>query len=123
MYELKEELQRIFNTCTHDIVIKYHNHYPRLSEVDGNYYCPMCRKSIGTHSLKYFMDSAFSNSRIIELNIDLDANSEVLFRIRNEVMDNYDLFYNSSATNEELASRLEDRLRDVKHGYFPLKKI
>ena len=107
--------------CPHELVFKYNNNHPRINEIDGNYYCPMCRKSIGTHSMDFFYASDFKDSRIIKLdNISLEGNSTNLSLLRQEVFDNYEFYYDSSCTDDELASRMENALRGTKETYYVL---
>lgn len=117
----EDEILFDMTTCPHELVFKYNNSHSRINEIDGNYYCPMCRKSIGTHSIDYFYRSDFKDSRIIKLdNIHLEGNSTTLSKLRKEVLDNYEFYYDSSCTNEELASRMESALRGVKETYYIL---
>ncbi len=107
--------------CPHELVFKYNNNHSRINEIDGNYYCPMCRKSIGTHSMDFFYTSDFKDSRIIKLdNISLEGNSTNLSLLRQEVFDNYEFYYGSSCTDDELASRMENALRGTKETYYVL---
>ena len=107
--------------CPHELVFKYNNSHNVINEIDGNYYCPMCRKSIGTHSVNFFYTSAFKDSRIIKLdNITLEGNSTTLSKLRHEVFDNYEFYYDSSCTDDELASRMESALRGTKEAYYVL---
>ena len=109
------------NKCPHELVFKYNNHRPKINEIDGNYFCPMCKKSIGTHSAEYFYESSFRNSRIIKLdNIFLEGNSNTLSKVRNEVLNNFEFYYDSSCTDEELADRMESTLSGIKETYYIL---
>ncbi len=113
-----EEYQIDINTCPHELVFKYHTSHSKINSVDANYYCPMCKKSIGTNSADFFNKSSFKDSRIIELHSQIDANYGNLSKIRQEVLDNYDFYYDSSCTNEELAERMESTLKGVKEAYY-----
>ena len=122
MDRLNSRCLEIMELCPHEIVIKYSDNHPRKLIVGGNYYCPICGKSIGTNNSEYFSKSAFKNSRVIDLkNISLMGNSETLHNIKKEVIGNMDLYYNSNATDEELANRLEEALKDNIYDYHKMK--
>lgn len=119
--KIKIEIERVIDLCPHEIVIKYSDNHSRKLIVGGNYYCPICGKSIGTNNNEFFSKTAFKNSRVIDLNnISLMGNSETLHNIKKAVIGNIDLYYNSNATDEELASRLEETLKSNIYDYHKM---
>ena len=116
--------EKIKKTCDHEIVFKYLDKYPRKMEVDGNYFCPACGKTLRCFCKELMSETSFANSRIIPLtNLSLFGTKEVYQTIRNEVYNNMDLYYNPNISIEELSLRMENLLKDYQFVYESSDKV
>lgn len=123
--ELQSEIERkenetymVIDSCPHEIVFKYRDDHPRIMTLDGQYYCPACQKVIMCYEYSKFEDSAFKNSRVIPLtNLSLLGTKEVCDVMREEVINNMELYYDSNISTEELSSRMEELLKDKQSIY------
>lgn len=126
--ELKERLKRInrdylelVSDCSHEIAFKFHDNRPRMMIIDGNYYCPACGKIEEYIFKNQYLSGSFKNSKIIDLkNIYLIKDEETLKKIREEVINNRDFYYNSKDINE-LRIQMEDALRPYQQVYKKTK--
>jgi len=108
----------LMDSCPHEIVFKYKDNYPRKMLSDGNYFCPSCGKTIKCFSQDQLKQTVFEKSRVIPLtNLSLFGTPEVYHEIRNEVYDNYELYYDSKSNIKELSLRMEEILKDKQNIY------
>lgn len=128
---LKDELEKssrkknlIKNQCSHEIVFKYTDNYPKKMMIDGNYICPACRKNIKCFEKGQIQTTAFKNSRIIPLtNLSLIGNIETISTIINEVYNNIDIYYDYSIPTEKLSNLMETVLEDKQSKYEKSKTL
>ena len=127
LVQLNQKRNAIMNSCSHEIVFKYRDNYPRKMVSDGKYYCPACNKTIQLFHRDQINHTDFKHSRVIPLtNLSLTGSPQVYNAIRNEVMNNMDLYYDYVMPDDILSSSMEEALKDVQNGYqspqFVLKK-
>jgi len=127
--ELKNKLKKIneiysniVTNCPHELVIKYNDNQPRKMVIDGHYFCPACGKNIECIAKYQYLSTEFKDSRIIDLNsLSLVGTTEVLKKIREEVINNRDFYYKCK-DSIEIKNRMEDSLFDYQHDYKKDKK-
>ncbi len=123
--ELQKKLEQInlnclelMKICQHEIVFKYNDNYPRKVYADGSYFCPARGKTIKCFCKSQLEETVFDNSRIIPLtNLSLFGTSDVYYTIRNEVYNNYDLYYNHDIPVSELSKKMEEILEEKQNKY------
>jgi hypothetical protein len=123
--ELQDEIEikenqtcMVMDSCPHEIVFKYRDDHPRIHSLDGQYYCPACQKVIMCYEYAKFEDSTFKNSRVIPLtNLSLLGTKEVCDVMREDVINNMELYYDSNVSTEELSYRMEELLKDKQSIY------
>lgn len=110
--------------CTHNIIFKYKDNYPREEKPDINHYCPACRLVITCKDPKQIAQTKFRASRVIPLlNLSLRNGRNVHDAIRNEVYDNLDFYYNPEVPVEELSKKMEDAVADQHFDYLNPNKV
>ena len=116
--QLNTKCLELMDLCSHEIVFKYNDNHPRLMTIDGNYFCPACGKTVKCIYKEQLMSSPFNNSRIIPLtNLSLLGTKEVYSRIRHEVYNNIDIYYNSEIDSIELSNKMEEKLANLEIKY------
>lgn len=104
--------------CSHDLVFKYKDNYPRMMCIDGYYFCPACEKIIKSFNKDKMKETQFKNSKIIPLtNLSLFGSKEVHNEIKNEVFNNYDYYYDDKKSIEEISSKMESVLEGKQIKY------
>ena len=112
----------IVSNCPHELVFKFNDNHPRKMVIDGNYYCPACGKIIECIAKYQYSETEFRNSKIIDLyNLSLVANAKTLTKIREEVINNKDFYYNCRDL-VEVKNRMEDKLYDYQSSYKKERK-
>ena len=127
---LKEKLQKInidcnklMEECPHELVFKYNDNHPRKMIIDGNYYCPICSKNIELIFKNQYLDTCFKDSKIVYLDgLSLVGDTKTLLKIKQEVLNNIDFYYNSKDINE-IRNKMEDALKDCQYNYRVKRKI
>ncbi len=115
---------RVMDLCSHDIVFKYKDNYPKKAVFDGSYYCPACGKTLKCIDKKQLWGSEFSESRIIPLtNLSLFGSKKVHRAIREEVSSNMDYYYDYVIPEEELSTKMEKVLKDKEIRYESPKVV
>jgi hypothetical protein len=103
----------VMNACSHEIVFKYTDNYPRRIKTDGTYFCPACGKSIKCFHKDELRNTVFNDSRIIPLtNLSLFGSVDLYQKIREEVYANLDLYYDYVIPTDVLSSKMESVLID-----------
>lgn len=120
-----EKCYEVMEICPHELVFKYNDNIPRLMIIDGNYYCPACGKNMRFYKKGDIEQTDFRNARVIKLTrISLVGTSNLLHKIRNEVYQNMDIYYNSELDESELAERMLEVVKDEEQVYEePVVKI
>ena len=127
---LKDKLQkinidcyRLMEECSHELVFRYNDNHPRKMIIDGNYYCPICGKNVELIFKNQYLDTCFKKSKIIYLdNLSLIGDSKTLLKIKEEVLNNIDFYYNSKDINE-IRNKMEDSLKDFQYDSHLKRKI
>ena len=115
---LDKKYQELINNCSHDIVFKYTDDYPRKMKFDGTYLCPACGKTIKCINKDQLKKTSFKDSRVVPLiNLSLICSKEIYKTIREEVQDNMDLYYDYIIPTEELSSKMENKLIEKENNY------
>lgn len=121
---LIDEYSEIRKICTHDIVFKYKDNYPRQDEIDGNYFCPACKLVIECAKKGQIEQTKFGRARIIPLlNLSLRNGSNVHNAIRQEVYSNLDYYYNPNSEIEEMSEKMEGVLLEHHFDYLNPNKV
>ena len=112
---LNEQLDKLSNECSHDIVFKYIDNEPRKMSIDGIYYCPACGKKEELIFKNQYLSSCFKNSKIISLtDLSLVGDKDTLMKIRDEVLDNLDYYYKNNNLYD-LRNTMEGKLKDYQY--------
>ncbi len=115
---INSKLLRLTCECQHEIIFKYRDNHPRKLMVDGNYYCPACGRTIMCIRKEQLRDTCFSESRIIPLtNLSLFGTKDTLSTIKEEVLGNFDFYYDKNKSKEELSSKMESILKEKENRY------
>lgn len=121
---LNKEYLELTELCPHEIVFKYMDNHPRKMMIDGTYFCPACGKIITCTNKDQINESPFKDSRVIPLiNLSLLGTPGVHYMIRNEVYDNFDVYYDPNVSTLDLANKMEDVLKDYQYEYQSNDKV
>lgn len=114
----------LMKICNHDIVFKFRDNHPRKMLIEGRYFCPACGKSEKTSYYTNIKDTSFCNSRVIPLdNISLLGTPDDLQKIRIEVYNNFDFYYNKEIDTSALSKKMESEMKDNEYDYNKEKKL
>lgn len=106
--DLKSIRYHLERNCEHEIAVKYTDGLPRLQLVQYCY-CPACRKKVRILNGNL---GEFVYSSMIDLTmIDLLDDDELLDHIRNEVVDNYDFYYDKDISLQEKKSKMLETMQ------------
>ncbi len=122
--KIKKEIEKINieyrglkDSCKHKIVFRLKDNHPRKVNIDGTYFCPACGQNIEFFFKNEYKYSCFKDSKVVLLdNLSLICDRNTLLKIKNEVLNNYDFYYNCKEINE-LRVRMEDVLKDSQNVY------
>ena len=131
MFETRKKLEELIDLysdtrkkCTHDIIFKFKDNYPRKQPIDGCYYCPSCRLVIECAAKGQIEQTKFKNARMIPLLIlSLRNGSNVHNAIRQEVYSNLDYYYNPNSEIEEMSEKMEGVLLEHHFDYLNPNKV
>lgn len=119
---VNSDYSNIVTNCPHELVFKFNDNQPKKMVIDGHYYCPACGKTIECIAKYQYLDSVFKKSRIIDLyGLSLVGTTEVLKKMREEVINNRDFYYKCK-DDVEIKNKMEDVLYDYQHDYKKDKK-
>ena len=111
--EVKAEEQELMNECSHDIVFQFHDNAPRKMLLEGTFYCPVCGFIQQISTKEEFKKSNIQDSRIIPLtNLSLVGNPETLEKIREEVWNKIEYYYNPNISIQELSNTMMNQLQE-----------
>jgi competence CoiA-like predicted nuclease len=86
--------------------------------IDGKYFCPACGKNVTIVNSTTIKETSFSNSRVIPLDkIFLLGTKDDLKKIRMEVYNNFDFYYNEEKDTSELSKKMESVMKDKAYDY------
>lgn len=115
---IKLKREALKELCTHDIVVKYHDDFPRKISYSSTCYCPACGKLIKCCYQGQEKETDFKKSRVIDLkNISLIGADDVHMAIKQEIISKLDLYYDECVPIETLASMMEMSLLDIQTKY------
>ncbi len=110
--KIEAQSSNLKESCDHAVVIKYMDNHPRLAQVDGNYFCPACKKMIRVLDKEKFKETAFANSKVVDTtSLSLIGSRETLDAFANEVLDNIDLYYHPLIDAEELTNFMIESIK------------
>ena len=109
--KLKDKLEHI---CEHEVLVKWLVGLNKASTLVAEYYCPACGMK---KNMCYSRENEiFFKSQIIYLtNINLIDDLETLHQIREEIINNYDFYYDENISEKEKAFKLYDKIKDYEY--------
>ena len=114
---------KTLTNCTHELVFKFNDNQNRKMVIDGNYYCPACDKLIECIFKNQYLYTEFKDSKIIDLSrLSLVSDTKTLTKIKSEVLNNKDFYYNCKNVNE-IRTIMEDKLYDLQYDYSKNGKV
>ena len=116
--KLDKHARELQSQCNHDIVLKIPDHKPHKIGEMYTFCCPACYRRERIHALNRFEQSPFRSSKIIDLS-NLRMLDVYTFQIMMGIIhQNYEYYYHSDATSNELALALNKSLLE----YFKQKQ-
>ena len=108
LLKLKEQEKKLHKNCNHNIVILFDDHIPRKIGKMFECMCPICSKKEEISILNRIENTAFRNSKIIDLT-EYDIDIVKTFKIiQNEIHDRYDFYYNSTMNENRIKKSIID---------------
>ena len=121
---LKEERIRLQDKCPHTIIIEASNHKPRKLGPIHTCFCPICERIERIHITHEIDETDFVDSKIINLTrINYEDYKHFFTNVKNEMLQNYDYYYNEEINSEELAQSIIKRISPVKKYHFNKKLL
>ncbi len=121
--EINLGFAKMIEACSHEIVFKFNDNSPRMMLID-KYFCPACGKALQISGENNIENSPFKESRVIPLNnLSLLGTNEDYQTIRNEVLSNFDMYYDPNANIEELSKRIEELLTETQYNFLSEKRL
>ena len=114
--KIKEEKISLQNECPHILVIKISDKRPHKIGLINTYICPICEKKSNTYYLHDIDKTPFNKSKIINLtslNYEEYINFPTL--VKEEILSNYDYYYNSNIQPEELSKNIIESINKNKN--------
>jgi histidinol phosphatase-like enzyme len=119
----KSIYSKLSTNCKHELVFKINDNQNRKMVIDGNYYCPECGKLIECVFKNQYLYTEFKDSKIIDLSkLSLVGDTKTLMKIKDEVLNNKDFYYNCKNINE-IRTIMEDKLHDFQYDYSKKGKV
>ena len=112
--KLIREKMNLQNKCPHTIVIAVSDKRAHKVGPIHTYQCPICEKIIHTHYPYDIDKKLFINSKIINLtNLNYEEYDDLFKSIINEILSNYNYYYNPDISSEELSETITEKLKQI----------
>ncbi len=110
--KLIREKMKLQYKCPHTIIIEATDKKPHKVGPISTYVCPICEKIGHIHHNQDIEKTPFANSKIINLT-SLNCEEYVNFFtiVTEEILSNYDYYYNPNISLEELAETIIERIK------------
>ncbi len=121
--EINLGFAKMIEVCPHEIVFKFNDNSSRKMLID-KYFCPACGKALQITRENIIENTPFKESKVIPLNnLSLLGTNEDYQTIRNEVLSNFDMYYDPNANIEELSKRIEELLTETQYNFLSEKRL
>lgn len=121
---LAEERLNLQNKCPHTIIIQASNHKPhKLGRIE-TCFCPICEKIEKTYPSYDIEQTPFINSKIINLTrLNYEDYKYFFTTIKNEILSNYEYYYNEEINTDELTQSIIKKLNQSKKYHYNKKLL